>query len=103
LVATVEHPKLRGLRDLVAEANASGTHDATLSIQHNRWAERKRLHLVNLLLNEATWASVVLEVVVLQLAVTRLVTHRTIKRVVNKDELKGRGLRVGDILARVMG
>src|SRR5688500_1226693 len=80
--------------DLVHEADAARTVDAPLLVEHHRRSERHRLPLRYLDLVEARPASIVLHVVVLQLALARLIADRAVDRMVDQQELHHRSARL---------
>jgi hypothetical protein len=83
------HAQLRVLADLAHEANAAGAEDAALLVEDHQLAQRDPLPQLHLGEVEARGGGVVLEVVVLQLALARLVADGAVDRVVHQQELEG--------------
>jgi hypothetical protein len=78
------------LRDLVAEPDAAAALDAPLLIEHHVRAEVDRLVEGQLRLDVPALAGAVLDRVILELALPRLVADRAVERVVDEEELHHR-------------
>ena len=96
VVAPVEDAQLARSRDLVAEAHAARAQDAALGVEDDVGSQRHRLRLVDLLVDHPGIVEAVLHVVDLEVALPRLVAHRTVQRVVDQVELHDRLPRLED-------
>jgi hypothetical protein len=85
------------LRDLLDEPHAAGAHDAPLRVVHDRRPEAHALGLVDDLVVHALLVAPVLEPVVLQPALARLIADRAVDRVVQEQHLLHRLPGVGDV------
>ena len=74
--------------DLVGEARAAVAQDAALTVEEHEVADRDRLLVVALLLDEPALAGAVAERLVLQRALAALVAHRTVERMVGEQQLE---------------
>jgi hypothetical protein len=86
-VTPIKQTEFRSSSNLLTETDTTGTTDTPFTVKIHGGSQRKSLHLVFLLFQEATRFGVVLVVVILQLTVTGLITDRAIEGVVDKDEL----------------
>ena len=98
MVAAVEDPELARAGDLVAEAHAARAEDAALGVQDDVRAEGHGLRLVHLLVGHPRVVEAMPHVVDLQPALSRLVAHRTVERVVDQVEFQDRPPRLLDPL-----
>ncbi len=73
---------------LVGEAGAAVAQDAALAVEVDDVADRDRLLVVALLLDEAALAGAVAERLVLQGALAALVAHRAVERVVGEQQFE---------------
>ena len=87
MIAAVEDAQLASPGDLVAEADAARAKDAALGVQDYVGSEGDRLGLVNLLVHHPGLVEAVLHVVDLEPALSGLVAHRAVQRVVDQVEL----------------
>jgi hypothetical protein len=93
VVAALEDAELTGFRHLVEKARAAGAQDTALLIEHDQWSDVDRLALLDLRLERHTARlAVVIHVVILQFALTRLVADRAIHGMIHEQELENRRL-----------
>ena len=88
VVSAIENAELAGLGDLVGKAHAAGAENATLLIQHHMRTERHGLMFLDLLLLESRIVEPEVEIEILQVALTGLITNRTIQRMVRQQKLQ---------------
>ncbi len=88
VVAPVHEVDQRVAGHLLGEARAAVAQDAALAVEEDHVADRDRLLLVALLLDEARLAGPVGHRLVLQRALAALVAHGAVERVVDQQELE---------------
>ena len=88
VVAAVEEVDQRVAGHLLGEPGAAVAEDAALAVEVDEVADRDRLLVVPLLLDEAALARAVGHGLVLQRALAALVAHRAVERVVDQQELE---------------
>src|SRR5262249_850494 len=87
MIAAIDHRKFVGSRNFLKEAYTACTFDAALAVKYNVGTENFPLAVVLFSLLEAAPLTVVLHVIILQPTLPRLVTDRTIQRVVYQKKL----------------
>ena len=90
VIPAIEDSELAGLRDLVGEAHAPGTEDATLLVQHHVRAQCDGLVLLDLLLPEPRVIKSEVQIEILQVALTGLIAYRAVERVIGQQEFEHR-------------
>jgi len=92
LVATLAHVENVVFGNLVANSNAACAHDAALGVVDDRRAEANAFRLVDRLGELALRGTLMLVVVVLELALAGLIADRAIDRMIEEQELLHRRL-----------
>ena len=93
VIATAENRQLAGAGNFIEEPRTACAQDAALLVQHHIRADIDRLALLILLAElKARRLSVVIHVVVLQLALAGLIAHRTIDRMIDEQKFQYRFL-----------
>src|SRR5499433_3310474 len=90
MIAAIDHRKFVGPGNLLKKAYAARTFDAALAVKYNVGTEDFPLAIVLFSLLKAARLTVVLHVIVLQPTLPRLVTDRTIQRVLYQKKLHHR-------------
>ena len=89
-VASIEDAELAGLRDLVGEPDAARAQDAALLIEHHVRTDGYSFLLLDLLFSEAGIVEPEVHVEVLEVALSRLIAHGTVERVIGQEEFRHR-------------
>src|SRR4051812_13237584 len=86
VAAAIDEPEDIVLRDLLAETDAARAENAALVIERHPRTELDVLRLFHLVLEEAGVGPAVFDAEFLEAAFARLVTDRTIERVIDEEE-----------------
>jgi hypothetical protein len=86
-VGAAQHGELAGLGDLAAEAHAPSAEDAALLVEEDAGSDVDPLPELALGLLVAAVGDPVIEAVVLQLALPRLIADRAVERMVDQEQL----------------
>src|SRR5262247_2005 len=90
MITAIDHRKFVGSRNFLKETHTARAFDAALAVKYNVGTEDFPLAIVLFSLLKAARLTVVLHVIILQPTLPRLVTDRTIQRVVNQKKLHHR-------------
>src|SRR5215475_2519236 len=90
MITAIDHRKFVGSRNFLKKAHTARTFDAALAVKYNVGTEDFPLAVVLFSLLKAARLTVVLHVIVLQPTLPRLVTDRTIHRVVYQKKFHHR-------------